>query len=100
MKGKALMLASTHFVSSKAGRRARRIPCSSKWHILTARISRTADYFAAGSRSVVNNLTELASKRLALGSLAPDFALETLEGKKIALQDLRGSVVLVDFWAT
>jgi thiol-disulfide isomerase/thioredoxin len=56
--------------------------------------------FAAGSRSVVNNLTELASKRLALGSPAPDFALETLEGKKIALQDLRGSVVLVDFWAT
>ena len=56
--------------------------------------------FAAGSRSVVNNLTELASKRLALGSPAPDFALETLDGKKIALQDLRGSVVLVDFWAT
>ena len=56
--------------------------------------------FAAGSRSVVNNLTELASKRLALGSRAPDFALETLDGKKIALQDLRGSVVLVDFWAT
>ena len=56
--------------------------------------------FTAGSRSVVNNLTELASKRLALGSPAPDFALETLDGKKIALQDLRGSVVLVDFWAT
>ena len=56
--------------------------------------------FNAGSRTVVNNLTELASKRLALGSPAPDFALETLEGKKIGLQDLRGSVVLVDFWAT
>jgi peroxiredoxin len=56
--------------------------------------------FNAGSRTVVNNLTELASKRLALGSPAPDFALETLDGKKIALQDLRGSVVMVDFWAT
>ena len=56
--------------------------------------------FTAGSRSVVNNLTELASKRLALGSRAPDFALETLDGKKIALKDLGGSVVLVDFWAT
>ena len=53
-----------------------------------------------GSRTVVNNLTELASKRLALGSPAPDFALETLDGKKIVLQDLRGSVVLMDFWAT
>jgi peroxiredoxin len=56
--------------------------------------------FTAGSRSVVNNLTELTSKRLASGSPAPDFALETLDGKKITLQDLRGSVVLVDFWAT
>jgi peroxiredoxin len=56
--------------------------------------------FAAGSRSVVKNLTELTSKRLAPGSPAPDFALETLDGKKVALQDLRGSVVLVDFWAT
>jgi peroxiredoxin len=56
--------------------------------------------FTAGSRSVVNNLTELTSKRLSSGSPAPDFALETLDGKKIALQDLRGSVVLVDFWAT
>jgi len=56
--------------------------------------------FTAGSRSVVNNLTELTSKRLAPGSPAPDFALETSDGKKIALQDLRGSLVLVDFWAT
>jgi thiol-disulfide isomerase/thioredoxin len=56
--------------------------------------------FTAGSRGVVSNLAELASKRFALGSVAPDFALETLDGKKIALRDLRGSVVLVDFWAT
>jgi peroxiredoxin len=56
--------------------------------------------FTPGSRSAVSNLTELASKRLALGSVAPDFALETLDGQKIALRDLRGSVVLVDFWAT
>ena len=56
--------------------------------------------FTVGSRSVVNNLTELISKRLVLGSPAPDFELETLDARKIALHDVRGSIVLLDFWAT
>jgi peroxiredoxin len=56
--------------------------------------------FAPGSRSAVNSLTELTSKRLAIGSPAPDFELETLDGKKVTLHELRGSVVLIDFWAT
>jgi len=56
--------------------------------------------FTVGSRSVVNNLTELTSKRLALGSPAPDFELETLDARKIALDDVHGSIVLLDFWAT
>jgi len=34
------------------------------------------------------------------GFLAPDFTLETLEGESITLSDLRGQVVLVNFWAT
>jgi peroxiredoxin len=66
--------------------------------ILTASAEPIA--FLPGSRSAVNSLTELTSKRLAIGSPAPDFELETLEGKKVALYELRGSVVLLDFWAT
>lgn len=31
---------------------------------------------------------------------APDFAVETLEGRDRALADLKGKVALVDFWAT
>lgn len=31
---------------------------------------------------------------------APDFSLEALSGERISLSDYRGSVVLVDFWAT
>jgi peroxiredoxin len=34
------------------------------------------------------------------GFLAPDFALTTLEGERAQLSDLRGSPVIVNFWAT
>ena len=34
------------------------------------------------------------------GFLAPGFTLETIEGESITLSDLRGQVVLVNFWAT
>ena len=62
--------------------------------------SETSIAFEPGSRSAVENLTDLASIRLAAGSGAPDFELETLDGKRVALHDLRGSIVVLDFWAT
>jgi cytochrome c biogenesis protein CcmG, thiol:disulfide interchange protein DsbE len=34
------------------------------------------------------------------GFLAPGFTLETLNGDEIALEDLRGQVVLINVWAT
>jgi len=40
------------------------------------------------------------ASRLAIGSVAPDFAQETPEGESIALSDLRGNYVLIDFWAS
>ncbi|MBN1285437.1 MAG: TlpA family protein disulfide reductase [Anaerolineae bacterium] len=35
-----------------------------------------------------------------VGSLAPDFTLETLDGATITLSALRGKVVLINFWAS
>ncbi len=36
-----------------------------------------------------------------IGRKAPDFTLETIDGRaKISLSDLRGQVVVIDFWAT
>ena len=37
---------------------------------------------------------------LALGMVAPDFEAVTLDGDTLRLADLRGQVVLLDFWAT
>ena len=36
----------------------------------------------------------------AAGTDAPDFKLTDLDGKEVALKDLKGKVVFVDFWAT
>lgn len=39
-------------------------------------------------------------KGLAVGSLAPDFTLDSPEGEKVSLSSLRGQYVLIDFWAS
>jgi cytochrome oxidase Cu insertion factor (SCO1/SenC/PrrC family) len=31
---------------------------------------------------------------------APDFSLENLQGKMVDLKELRGQVILINFWAT
>src|ERR1051325_5036071 len=38
-------------------------------------------------------------KEVALGSAAPDWRLKTVEGDAVALSELRGKVVVLDFWA-
>ena len=35
-----------------------------------------------------------------IAAVAPDFTLESLEGKSLKLSDLRGKAVLLNFWAT
>ncbi len=44
--------------------------------------------------------TDHASAVAGYGKPAPDFTLETLDGKSMSLSSLRGKAVLVNFWAT
>ncbi len=39
-------------------------------------------------------------EHLQIGMIAPDFTTTTVDGKNVSLKELRGRVVLIDFWAT
>ncbi len=45
-------------------------------------------------------LRYIAEPELARVRMAPPFAISTLGGQRISLDDLKGKVVLIDFWAT
>jgi thiol-disulfide isomerase/thioredoxin len=53
----------------------------------------------AGNSGIVQG-EEAAVQGDLKGKMAPNFELDTLDGKKIKLSDLRGKAVLVNFWAT
>ncbi len=42
----------------------------------------------------------LSTPRITRSSVAPDFSLESLEGKTMRLSDFHGKAVLLNFWAT
>ena len=56
--------------------------------------SRDADEIASGDEE------ESEASKALLGKPAPTFTLKGLDGKEVALSDLKGSVVVLDFWAT
>jgi thiol-disulfide isomerase/thioredoxin len=41
-----------------------------------------------------------SSPRITQSTIAPDFSLESLDGKTLRLSDFRGKAVLLNFWAT
>jgi thiol-disulfide isomerase/thioredoxin len=54
--------------------------------------------FDPAGRRRVDSMQAVA--QLSPGDAAPDFTLPTLEGEPVKLSDLRGSLVVLDFWAT
>jgi thiol-disulfide isomerase/thioredoxin len=53
----------------------------------------------AGIRIARNNRVNRAG-RAVMGEVAPDFALNSLDGTSVKLSSLRGKAVLLNFWAT
>jgi cytochrome c biogenesis protein CcmG/thiol:disulfide interchange protein DsbE len=49
---------------------------------------------------VLFSLPHCAQEKKPSHRLAPDFTLKTLDGQEITLSQLKGKVVLLDFWAT
>ncbi len=45
-------------------------------------------------------LRYISAPELARARMAPPFAVTTLDGQRVSLDDLKGKVVLLDFWAT
>lgn len=56
--------------------------------------------FDPAGRTAVADVTSLDSTRLATGKPVPSLDVEKLTGGRVALRDLKGSVVVLDFWAT
>lgn len=46
------------------------------------------------------NMRRLSLEKVRIGELAPDIVLPDLQGKEKKLSDLRGNIVLIDFWAS
>jgi peroxiredoxin len=49
---------------------------------------------------VVRDISNIIVKWVQAGIAAPEFEAQTLEGQPFKLSELRGKVVLLDFWAT
>jgi cytochrome c biogenesis protein CcmG, thiol:disulfide interchange protein DsbE len=55
----------------------------------------------AGSIALLPGMEEKPARlKAVVGQPAPDFELNDLQGNKVSLQNFRGSVVLINFWAT
>ena len=55
---------------------------------------------SAGARTGAETAESNETKHELSNNPAPSFSTESIDGKRISLDDLSGKVVLVDFWAT
>ena len=54
----------------------------------------------SGDRTAVGDLEALNAETIELGAEVPPRVLESIRGERVDLRDLRGQVVVLDFWAS
>jgi peroxiredoxin/outer membrane lipoprotein-sorting protein len=52
------------------------------------------------TRAIERRELQKAASVTSIGTLAPEFTLRNLQGEEVRLSDLRGKIVVLDFWAT
>ena len=72
------------------------------WHNYVKRAKDQAENYIAQKERFEREqkMQEELANRLAIGSVAPDISLPDLNGNYKSLSELRGKVVLIDFWAS
>jgi peroxiredoxin len=70
--------------------------------IITALFLTTGQVTVSGQEVTASDQAKLEKESTLInaGDMAPDFVVQMLDGKKIRLSELRGKVVLINFWAT
>lgn len=67
---------------------------------MTIKISQLAVMIALGVGLIVGTPVSAGDGKIKVGAVAPDFSMVLVDGSKVSLADLRGKVVVLNFWAT
>ncbi len=71
-----------------------------RWHVFLISILILGSAWIWQSRVPVDYIPASKDPQPAVGHPAPDFTLTTLDGQTFTLSDLRGTPVVLNFWAT
>lgn len=82
------------------GEGEQQVRASGRFHFTAGEPGADLAFPDLAGRKAVGSLAEMEGRAYPLGQPAPDVTLKLLDGGTVRTGDLRGSVVVLDFWAT